>query len=129
MLSSLGLDAGNVPASNVAFVRSRRLATLATDFTALAEACWPFHARVLEVVRPRLVVCLGSEAGDFVRAKLSAFRLTDSFTEANNRRWQSSIYVAMSGPGVAVVTHPSIANWRTAATDPTPLLRRSIHGA
>ncbi len=129
MLSSLGLDAGDVPASNVAFVRSRRLATLGSDFQDLAEACWPFHAHLLEQIRPRLVLCLGGDAGDFVRAKLHATRLADSFVEANNRRWQSSIYEAAHGPKVAVVTHPSIANWRSPATDPTPLVQRHVHRA
>ena len=129
MLSSLGLDAGNVPASNVAFVRSRRLATLESDFHDLAEACWPFHAHVLEQVRPRLVLCLGGAAGDFVRSKLRATRLTDSFIEANNRGWQSSVYETVQGPKVAVLTHPSIANWRSPATDPTPLVKRHVNSA
>ena len=128
LLSSLGLDAGDIPASNLAFVRSRRLATLESDFQELAEACWPFHAYVLEQVRPRLVLCLGGEAGDFVRAKLHATQLMDSFIEANNRRWQSSIYETAQGPKVAVLTHPSIANWRSPATDPTPLVQRYVNG-
>lgn len=126
MLSSLGLNAGDVPASNVAFVHSRRLATLESNFQELAEACWPFHARVLEQIRPQLVLCLGGAAGDFVRSKLGATRLTDSFVEANNRRWQSGIYASNQGLTFAVLTHPSIANWCRPATDPTPLLKRYV---
>lgn len=126
MFASLGLDPGEVPASNVAFVRSRRLATLESSFQDLAEACWPFHAHLLERIRPQLVVCLGGEAGDFVRGKLGAAELRASFEEANNRRWRSGIYEGRRGPAVAVLTHPSIANWCTPATDPTPLVREHL---
>ena len=49
MLSTLGLDPGTVPASNLVFVRSRAEGDIPRQqMRALAEACWPFHRGVID---------------------------------------------------------------------------------
>lgn len=121
MFRTLGLEPGRVPASNLVFQRSRREAEL-SDFEQLADTCWQFHQYVLNNLRPKVVVCLGKTAGRYVCGKVSAHQLIDTFTERNNRRWQSESFRSPNGLAVVVVTHPSIANWCNQATDPTGLI-------
>ena len=128
-LSVLGLDPGSVPASNVVFVRSQRESSLDGDFESLAIQCWPLHEHVIRVVRPKVVLCLGITAGNFVRERLGAFSKTASFIEHNARRWQSHSYTGVGAAIVVVATHPSIADWRAPATDPTGLMVRAIYGS
>lgn len=125
MFKAVGLEAGDVPASNLVFQRSRREADL-SGFEHLAHACWPFHQYVLDSLRPKVVVCLGKTAGTYVCRKVGAHRLMETFTERNDRRWQSEWYRAPNGLSVVVVTHPSIANWCNPVTDPTGLITKAM---
>lgn len=95
----------------------------------IADACWPFHEKVIESLRPRVIVCLGATAGNFVCEKLNANTQTDEFVERNNRRWTSRLFSNQSGVSVAVLTHPSIANWVAAASDPTGLMVGAVQNA
>lgn len=64
LFGRLGLSPGNVPASNLVFVRSRNEATMgAATMQILANQCWPFHAAVIkEELKPSAVLCLGKTA-------------------------------------------------------------------
>jgi hypothetical protein len=126
LLRRLNLQPGSVPASNLFFVRSRREANIKDRQATLADLCWPFHARVIDRLQPRAVVCLGSTAGRYVRKKLGATRLHAEFIERNNRNWKSQTFVGSGSPRVVVVTHPSIADWSAAATDPSELVREAM---
>jgi len=129
MFEVLGCNPGLVPASNVVFVRSRREGDITAEFEDLAGSCWPFHKYVIENLRPKVIFCLGRTAGDFVRSQLGAHQQYATFTEQNNRRWQSHAYRSQSGQIVVVATHPSIVNWNAAETDPTGLLAAALQGA
>lgn len=122
----VGLEPGRVPASNLFFVRSRREAHIKERQVALAELCWPFHARVIERLRPRAVLCLGGTAGTYVRKKLGADRPVGQFVERNNRRWTSQSFENANGLRVVVATHPSVADWCAQATDPTELVVQAL---
>lgn len=87
MYRTLGLSPGAVPASNLVFVRSRREGDIAPDVKRLADLCWPFHRCVLETLQPRVVLCLGKTAGDYVRERVGAHELYATFVEENERRW------------------------------------------
>lgn len=126
-LRTVGLDPGLVPASNVVFVRSARHVELEGDFETLAEQCWPFHEYVLHVMQPRVVLCLGSVAGDFICRKIGAHQRIGTFIEQNKRNWQSHSYVGVNTPTVVVATHPSIADWKAPQTDPTALLKAALY--
>lgn len=126
MFRTLGLQPGLVPASNLIFVRSRREDELSDDFEHLAGLCWPFHKYVLESLRPKVILCLGKTAGNYVRAKTGANDRYATFTEQNNRRWQSHAYRSEFGLRVVVATHPSIADWTARESDPTPLLLSAL---
>ena len=127
LLQRLGMSPGSVPASNLVFVRSAREAHIKrSDMATMADACWPFHEKVIASLKPRVVLCFGQTAGKYVRGKLGANRVTGQFVEQNDRRWRSESFSGARGPNVVVVTHPSIANWCAAATDVTPLVQEAL---
>lgn len=126
LFQMLGLEPGSVPASNLFFVRSRREEHIRARQDELAELCWPFHARVLEELKPRTVLCLGATAGGYVRARLGANRVVGEFIERNNRRWRSRTFEGTGGIRVVVATHPSRADWCASPSDPSGLVIDAI---
>lgn len=121
------MNPGDVPSSNLVFLRSRRKANLTGDFKQLADHCWRFHQEVIQSLAPKVIVCLGKDSGNYVRNKLSAHKQTDQFVERNKRRWTSVAYEGSNAqPKVVVLTHPSIADWTTTSTDPTHLVMRAL---
>jgi hypothetical protein len=129
MFRGLGLNPGAVPASNLIFVRSRRKDTLVGDARHLAGLCWPFHQFILDCLQPKVIVCFGKPVGNYVRQKTNAHQLHATFTEQNDRKWQSHSYHSPSGVRVVVATHPGIADWTTSRTDPTGLVASALHDA
>jgi hypothetical protein len=125
LFKTLGLEPGSIPASNLFFVRSRREEHIKGRQRELSDLCWPFHARVLEELKPRAVLCLGATAGGYVRRRLGANRVVAHFVEQNDRRWKSQVFDGARGIRVIVATHPSIADW-CASSDPTGLVRDAI---
>jgi uracil-DNA glycosylase len=93
----------------------------------LADLCWPFHEKVLEQLRPTAILCMGKTAGKYVRNRVNAHTLLAEFVENNNGRWRSQLFGSESGIKVIVATHPSIADWTAAQTDPTELALRALH--
>jgi uracil-DNA glycosylase len=126
MLHGLGLHPHDVPASNVVFVRSNREAALAHEKPELLQQCWPVHDAVIRKLGTTTIVCFGGTAGRWVRDLLAAHRKFGEFIELNARRWTSESHINNAGVCVVTVTHPSIADWRNPATDPTPLVRAAL---
>jgi hypothetical protein len=126
LFRSAGLEPGAVPSSNLIFIRSRRESDIASDFQRLAALCWPFHQSVIERLSPKVILCLGRRAGDFVRRQVGALEPYAEFTEANNRRWQSRAYRSATGLRVVLATHPSIADWTAKQSDPTGLVQSAL---
>ncbi len=119
----LGLNPGEVPSSNLIFVRSCREEKIdRQEMLSLSELCWPFHAFVIESLQPRLILCLGGTVGKYVKRKVGANKLIGEFVEANNRKWRSRAFENASGIRLVVATHPSIADWTTPETDPSQLV-------
>jgi hypothetical protein len=58
LLESLGLKPRDVAASNLIFVRSPDVR--GSRFREYSELCWPVHERILDVVKPRLVLVYGN---------------------------------------------------------------------
>lgn len=126
MFDVLELDPGEVPCSNVVFVRSSQEATIDGHMAALGELCWPFHAQVIQSLSPRVIVCFGTTAGNFVRGKLGASDLLETYVEQNKRGWSSYLFGARDGQKVVVLTHPSRANWCNPTSDPTVLVKMAL---
>ena len=114
-----------VPASEVVFIRSKDLTDLG-DFGSIAEQCWPFHQAVIDKLDVKVIVCLGKTAGRYVRHKVEANDQVCTFVEKNRRRWRSYLYKNKKGIFVAMLTHPSQAEWKTPAADSTHLVVKAL---
>ncbi len=126
LFSKIDCSAGTVPASNIVFVRSSREVNLEGNMQEMAELCWPFHDSVINELSPKVILCFGQTAGNFICRKLAAYQQIDEFVEQNNRRWCSRTFANNRGLKVVVATHPSIANWVNPVTDPTVLVERAL---
>ena len=122
----LELDAGEVPASEVVFLRSRSLAELEGNFERLASECWPFHRAVIDRLGVKVVVCIGKRAGKFVRHQINANKPIDWFSERNKRGWESHSHKSACGIIVVTLTHASQVDWTNRASDPTWLVIRAL---
>ena len=117
MFASLGLNPSLVPCSNLVFVRSRREKHMdGQKMKLLLDQCWPFHLLAIERLLPRVIVCFGKTAGEYVCSKLGAITPYAELIESNNRRWRNRVFASRVGPTVVVVTHPSVADWCAPAT-------------
>jgi len=127
LCARLGLDPGEVPASNLVFVRSSRESTMPAGLMdKYADLCWPLHAAVIETLQVRVVVCFGQKAGRKVRARLGAHTEIGRFRETNNRGWTSYAHEASRGIRVVTVTHPSRADWCNPAADVSDLVAAAL---
>ena len=125
LIKKVGQCPSEVPASEVVFQHSKDLTELG-DFNSKAKLCWPFHKEVIRALEVRVVVCLGRDAGRFVRRKMNANKLVCKFVEKNNRKWNSYLHVNKEGIFVADLTHPAQAAWTTSSADPTHLVERAL---
>lgn len=126
LVHRLGLLPHMVPMSNLVFERTRSAEDLKDRLDELAGACWPFHAAVIARLNVRTILCMGKDAGNWVRRRLGAHELLGEFVEKNDRRWKSTAHVGPAGLAVVTATHPAIASWRHESTDPTPLVRAAL---
>jgi uracil-DNA glycosylase len=126
MLQLLGRDARRIPSSNLIFIRTNREKVIGGNKKQLIELCWPFHNEVIEKLKPRVILCFGQTVGKYVRNRLMAHQSAGEFVENNNRRWTSSAHLTSNGIAVITATHPSVADWTTPESDPTPLVRAML---
>ena len=126
LCSEIGLDAAEVPASNVIFKRSIDFSKLQGDAKRVAKECWPFHRKVIDTLGVRIVVCQGNSAGRYVRKELNAHRQIDKFVECNGRRWNSLTHESPDGFQVVTLAHPSRSDWTKSKTDPTDLVVQAV---
>ncbi len=127
LFQRIGSDPGEVPASNIIFLRfGRQDQPERYQISQLAQKCWNFHEAVVERLGVRVVVCLGNESGDLVRGQIGAHTQIDEFIENNRRNWQSSTHIAADSLSVVTLTHPSVADWTSPTTDPTHLVQRAL---
>ncbi len=124
LLKNLGLKPGEVPSSNIVFERSPGERDT-KNWRQLAEVCWPFHRAVIRQLRPRVILCLVNDAGDFVRKKTGAGDQIDCFVENNDRRWKSTCFANREGLKV-ISAHPSRINWVNPKADPSELVLRAL---
>lgn len=126
LLKTLNLDASEIPASNVCFVRSPREINIADRIKDYMDSCWSLHQNVIDYLEIKTILCLGKTAGNYVRLKLGANILIDEFVEDNNRKWKTQVYRNDKKQIVIVATHPSIADWTNKKTDISELVKKYI---
>lgn len=126
LLNVLNLDASEIPASNVCFVRSPREIHIADYIKDYMNSCWSLHQNVIDKLEVKTILCLGKTAGNYVRLKLGANILIDEFVEDNDRKWKTQVYRNDKKQIVIVATHPSIADWTNKKTDISELVKKYI---
>lgn len=129
LLQQLGHEAHAVPTSNLIFERTRSEEDLKSRRRELAEACWPVHEEIIDCLGVKVILCFGSFTGRWVRKRVGAHRLVDSFVEKNKRRWKSTAHANSDGLIVVTASHPARAHWRFEATDPSPLVKAMLERA
>lgn len=126
LFAVLEIDPRRVASSNLIFIRSRRSGDLGLDRSGLIEMCWPVHAAVFQLLFPKAVVCLGTECAEVVRKRIGAHEQVGSFVEKNHRRWSSLAWRSPQGTIVVRLTHPSVADWTNADTDPSQMVKHVL---
>lgn len=129
MANALAIDLRHTPASNVVFVRSATEEKLQAKKRDLLGACWPVHRAVIESLSSRVIICLGSTAGRWVRECMGAHEQFDSFKETNDRGWTSTAHRSSVGTFVCTLTHPGRVDWRNPDADPAPMVKRVMKAA
>ena len=129
LFKRLQLNPGEVPASELVFLRSKDLSRLEGDFNQLAEECWQFHQAVIDRLGVRVIACISNPASRWIRGKLGADTLLDEFQDTKpgwTRGWKSQIHKNADGIIVVRLSHPSRAIWTHPDSDPTTLVKRAL---
>ena len=131
LFKRLGIDAGEVPASNLIFMRSGSRDALKKygGVSKLARECWPFHQAVIDELGVRLVVHFGLTDRNFVFKQLNARRPRECF--ATNHRRLSVTCKNSDRLTVVSLVHPSPKRgypWidRKVEDDPTESVVRAL---
>jgi hypothetical protein len=118
LFGKLGFDPREVPASNLVFVRSKAIASSIVG----ADRCWPLHSWIIEAVKPRAILVMGSDAFGFIMTKPEIIGPIDSFASGHgswtcNRtacRLQGVDFQLISVPHLsryAIDKNPEVADW------------------
>lgn len=70
LLERMGYNLRKVLTTNLIFMQSRDASTLTLE---MAETCWPVHELMLQVIRPKIIICNGNSdfsAYGFLRGKM-----------------------------------------------------------
>ena len=70
LFSTLGVNLKDTCSSNLSFVRSRTTHSYSGSITNDFELCWDVHRYLLNIVRPKNILCNGSKARDFILKKM-----------------------------------------------------------
>lgn len=119
LLAALGLHPRQVPASNLCFVRSRDVKT--SRMREYAEICWPVHEKILEMVKPRMIVVYGNSAHSPYEFLANRFGIVKSRTHGSGHgSWLCRTFVVpghfriVGLPHLSrydITAHPHVARW------------------
>lgn len=60
LVECIGADLKNVCASNLIFMQSRKATGI--KYPEDADACWPVHEKILDIVQPKLIIAFGNSS-------------------------------------------------------------------
>ncbi len=95
LLEQLGYDLRAACASNLIFTSSQDGAS--SGYPELADVCWPVHERILELVRPRLILTFGNGGKSpyrYLRDKWPKDRTAEKCFPAGHGGWQCRAFHA-----------------------------------
>ena len=128
LLEGLSFKPGEVPASNLIFVRSPHAAALGAKSKPLAKICWPFHQAVIEKLGVRIILCFGLKAAEAAKERTGAKELADHFiaTAGHPSHRKNLCYSNAAGLKVIQLAHPSWSPWTNPNADPSDLVKRAL---
>jgi hypothetical protein len=85
LLRSLGFDPREVCACNLIFRRSH--GEHDCGYPATADSCWPVHQRILRIVQPKLIICVGRLPFDYIIAR-AGYRCAPREFPSGHGDWQ-----------------------------------------
>jgi hypothetical protein len=103
LFDALGEDPRAVCASNLIFTRS--IGEKGAGGLSRAESCWPVHAAILEIVRPRAVFTFGRQPFNFIADKLGG--ATPTYFPAGHGSWTLRFSVLKNGVKLIGLPHLS----------------------
>ncbi len=116
LLAELGHSPQAVAASNLIFPRSRGKASLAR--VGYADLCWPVHERIIEIVRPRVILTYEGTPYRHLRARFGASR--EERYPAGHGDWECRSFAVQGRFRVvrvphmsryAIDRHPDVVDW------------------
>ena len=116
LFEKMGMDPGEVPASNLIFQRSTEMPK---DYDTLASNCWIFHGSVIWELDVRVVVLFGLTKREFLRKKLNMLISRRKECRSTNGDLISVTYEGHSRT-LVVLRHPSRYSWINSANEDDP---------
>ena len=119
LLENMDFDVRKVCASNLIFARSVDAAS--SNFNELADICWPVHKKILEIVKPKLIIAFGNSGDcpyEYLKDKLGYS--IENTHESGHGNWQckavkSDEEITIVGlphlSRYAVDRHPHVIDW------------------
>ena len=109
LLGNLGFDPRDVCASNLIFRRSRGEGDC--GYPEAANRCWPVHRRILRIVQPKLVICLGNLPFKYVISRAGHNGSPKEFAGGHGN-WQCrAAHVQIEGRQTDVVRIPHLRRY------------------
>jgi len=103
LFEALGEDPCTVCASNLIFTRS--IGEKGAGGQSRAELCWPVHAAILEIVRPKAIITFGRQPFNFIADKLGG--TTPTYFPAGHGSWTLRFSVLRNGEKLIGLPHLS----------------------
>jgi hypothetical protein len=117
LLRSLGLDPRDVCSSNLIFRRSDGQGT--SGYPETAYRCWPVHQRILSIVQPKMIICLGNLPFDYVTSRGSSESPQAEEFPSGHGSWQCrSARVHLESRSIDIVRLPHLRRYRVIGKQP-----------
>ena len=130
LLRQLGEDPASVAASNLILVRSRDASS--SRFDTCADLCWRVHEKILEIIRPRLLLVLGNSGGSPYPYPARHFQATEHTVDPSGYgTWTCRSFVVSGRFRVVGLRHlglPRGPRWRYRLMSPSVRARGVIRG-
>ncbi|SHG85386.1 hypothetical protein SAMN04488068_1667 [Hydrocarboniphaga daqingensis] len=114
LLAGLGCDPKEVCASNLIFVRS--VDASGCGYPSYADICWPVHEKIIEMVKPKLIIAYGNSGVSpyaYLRS-ISGHRTPETYQPAGHGNWQCKAFKwnRANGDDIAVVGLPHLSRYK-----------------